>query len=430
MNSASKPERILSGSPDHKRLGTKLCDLGFAIFSQASVRFAATAFANANGGQNEASPKRIIVFQLYDTLGDVICTSAFYRELARSFPDAKITVAVSADGIPGLMEQNPYISDLVPVNTRCRRWLRPFVLPWRHWQLARRVLRQRSFDIAIIPRYGIDFCYATFLSYFCGAPMRIGYTENTSRRKSIVNHGFDRLLTTVLTPLPSETNEVRSILHVLSALNRTAMSDRTEMWITSQDRHFASRMLGGAGTPRVCLSPTSGHSDLKQWGAARFAELAGELARHGCTIVLLGSKQDIALTDEVEKRCARACINLTGQTTIRQMASIASMCDLFIGNDAGPAHAASAMGVPTLTVFGSSCHHQFAPWGERNRVITREFVCSPCRTGHQADRCSRCICGTPQCLESISVEEVLEAAFSMLESSGAQLRDALLGNCK
>src|SRR5690242_14674205 len=56
----------------------------------------------------EGPPKRILIIQLYDTLGDVICTSPLYRELASSFPDAQITVVVSASGIPGIMEKYPY----------------------------------------------------------------------------------------------------------------------------------------------------------------------------------------------------------------------------------------------------------------------------------------------------------------------------------
>ena len=237
-------------------------------------------------------PSRILLIQLYDTVGDVMFTSPLIRELAQGFPECKLTVAVSAHGVTGLLDKNPHIADTIAVDVRCHKWLRPFLLPWRHWLLARKKLRPRGFDVAIIPRSSVDYCYATFLAYFSGTPCRVGYTEKMKRRKGILNCNWDQLLTVLLPPLSANANEVLLNLNVLSVFGKSAKSDHTEIWTSSEDRQFASAALESSRRKRVCISPTSGHSELKQWGIERFTELAGELVRHGFDVILVGSPRD------------------------------------------------------------------------------------------------------------------------------------------
>lgn len=394
----------------------RVVDSMMMLLSRIQVQFALVSFraplAREWFGLEE--PKRILLIQLYDTVGDVVFTSPLIRELAQSFPASSLTVAVSAHGVKGVLDVNPYISDTILVDVSCNKWLRPLLLPWRHWRFGRKVFKQRNFDLAIIPRSSVDSNYATFLAYFSGAPCRVGYTEKTSRRKSILNRSWDRLLTVTLPGSKESVNEVLLNLNVLAAFGKAAKSQRTEIWITNEDRQFASSALKALSGRRVCISPTSGHSWLKQWGVDRFAELVQKLVAHGCSIVLVGGPQDKALATSLEERAHHACMNLVGKTSIREMAAVASQCEMYVGNDAGPAHVASAMGIPTLTIFGSSCYHQFAPWGQRNRVLVVEMKCSPCGRGHGIDRCNRCIYEEPKCLREITVVEVLATTLSML----------------
>lgn len=391
-----------------------------SILSRSEVLLARTLWRSNRVSALPMNLSSILVIQLYDTVGDVVVTSPLIRELAHNFPEAKITVAISARGVVGLLDKNPYISDLVTVNIDCRKWLRPLLLPWRHLWVARTVLKQRHFDVAIIPRYFVDSSYSTFLAYFSEIPCRVGYTEQTSKRKSVLNSGWDELLTIVLPPHNDLANEVISNLNVLSAFSAAAKDSRTEVWITSEDRQFASAAVDHLGQKRVCLSPTSGHSILKQWGTDRFAELGERLVRCHCDIVLVGSPQDKLLATSIEQKLNGVCLNLVGKTSIREMAAVMSRCHVYVGNDAGPGHVASAMGIPTVSIFGSSCYHRFAPWGNHNQVITIDLACNPCNTGHHVDRCERCIYSSPKCLEAITVEEVSATVLAAIASAGAR----------
>jgi len=99
-------------------------------------------------------------------------------------------VAVSAHGISGLLDTNLHISDIIAVSVQCNKWLRPLLLPWRHWLVAHRELKQRDYYVAIIPRSPVDDCYATFLAYFSGAPCRVGYTQKMDSKNQHIKPGL------------------------------------------------------------------------------------------------------------------------------------------------------------------------------------------------------------------------------------------------
>ena len=70
--------------------------------------------------------------------------------------------------------------------------------------------------------------------------------------------------------------------------------------------------------------------------------------------------------------------NLAGETTLRQFADMAAACKLFLTNDSGAMHMASALGVPTVAVFGATDDTTTGPAGPLARVVREHAECSPC----------------------------------------------------
>jgi heptosyltransferase II len=166
------------------------------------------------------------------------------------------------------------------------------------------------------------------------------------------------------------------------------------------------------------MCPTSGHSELKQWGVRRFAELAKSLATQNFTIVLFGGAGDQALGQRIEAATPGRVINMIGKTSLADLAALLSRCAVFFGNDAGPMHVASMMGVSTVAVFGSSCHHRFGPWAPSSTTLVRPISCSPC-ANHQKDRCKVCVHEKTLCMEPISPDDALTAITSLLRTTEA-----------
>jgi len=83
--------------------------------------------------------------------------------------------------------------------------------------------------------------------------------------------------------------------------------------------------------------------------------------------------------------------------------------DRFIGNDSGPGHLASLLGVPTFTIFGPQLPSLFAPRHEKSRWIEG----SDCRYKPCKDHCRY---SEPRCILSTEVPEVLKRVYDWLES--------------
>lgn len=364
--------------------------------------------------------ERILVVRL-DELGDLVMTWPLIHALRSCLPEAELTLLVN-QSVLGITEGMAGIR-VIGVNVRCSKLLRQFVLPVRHYRFVRKYLRNEQFDVCLLPRRDSDDVAATMLAYFTRATRRISFSEKSTPRKAITNRSFDSLLTDVLSAPPVQ-HEIRTNLSLLAAIGVHPIARSCPLPLTDATVRFAENSLPLADATYVAICPTSGHSRLKQWGAERFAEVASRLTASGISVVLIGGPADSPLGSVIQDACEGNCLNFIGRTSLLEMAALLARCAAFLGNDAGPTHVASALGIGTVGVFGSSCWHQFGPWTGRQSVIVREISCSPC-IGHSKNRCDVCLYSKPICLEQITTAEVLEAVTAI---AGAKPRPAKLRN--
>ncbi|MBI2821528.1 MAG: hypothetical protein HYX74_04835 [Acidobacteria bacterium] len=78
-------------------------------------------------------------------------------------------------------------------------------------------------------------------------------------------------------------------------------------------------------------------------------------------------------------------------------------CGLYIGADSGPTHLAAARKKKIVVLWGSSDYHAWHPWAAECQPLRADLPCMPC-PGY---RCYQY--DSPRCIESISVDQVLEA---------------------
>ena len=70
--------------------------------------------------------------------------------------------------------------------------------------------------------------------------------------------------------------------------------------------------------------------------------------------------------------------NYAGKTTLSEFIDLASQCEVFLTNDSGAMHIASALGVPTVAIFGATDDIATGPTGPLARVVRVPVDCSPC----------------------------------------------------
>lgn len=141
------------------------------------------------------------------------------------------------------------------------------------------------------------------------------------------------------------------------------------------------------GTRLLGLAPGAAYGGAKRWPPGRFASAAGDLARaHGLVPVLVGAEADRQAACAVEAELGKIsgpgrpapAINVTGRTSLRQLAGVLAQCAVFVSNDSGAMHLAAALGVPVAAIFGPTDERSTAPVGERVRVVTARAWCRPC----------------------------------------------------
>jgi len=96
-------------------------------------------------------------------------------------------------------------------------------------------------------------------------------------------------------------------------------------------------------------------------------------------------------------------VNLAGRTTLAELAGILGESHLHLGVDSAAPHIASAVGTPTVTIYGPSDWRYWAPPGNRNQVVVPDMACAPC---HQKGCEGK---GTSRCLDSLEVSAVQSA---------------------
>jgi len=97
---------------------------------------------------------------------------------------------------------------------------------------------------------------------------------------------------------------------------------------------------------------------------------------------------------------------LAGRTSLGEFIEFAAACHVFLTNDSGPMHIASAVGVPTVAVFGATDHFATGPTGALSRVVSEPVECSPCLLREcPIDH---------RCMTHVSAHQVASEALSLL----------------
>ena len=143
----------------------------------------------------------------------------------------------------------------------------------------------------------------------------------------------------------------------------------------------------------------------------RFVETGIRLARElKADVAVFGSKDEQQLCELVRSGISAGginCLSLAGKTTLAEFIEMAAACSLYLTNDSGAMHIASALGVPTAVVFGSTDHVATGPAGHRFAIIRQPVECSPCLLREcPIDH---------RCMTRVTVESVAQAALELVK---------------
>lgn len=167
----------------------------------------------------------------------------------------------------------------------------------------------------------------------------------------------------------------------------------------------------------VLLNPNSGDLlPVRRWPIERYGELARKiLQEHDDVAVLVTgapSDRDTAARLVADVDSPR-CVSLAGFTSLADLPALYALAAVMVTNDSGPAHIASAAGLPTIVLFGPETPRLYGPLGTA-RALYAGLACSPCATAfnHRKTACTDNVC-----MKLISVAAVYSEIGSVLSQA-------------
>lgn len=307
-----------------------------------------------------------------------------------AFPAAEIVVAA-----------NPVVVELLRHHPDCDRLL-VYDKRGAHHGLSGLLdfcgqLRNERFDLAILFQNAIE---AAIMTTLAGIPRRAGY--DTDCRGFLLTHrvsGWRRA---------RRLHHTAYYLKMLAGLDIRGGTGQLRLRCSDEEAAGARERLGEGFW--VAINPGATYGSAKRWFPERFAAVADEIGRaFSARILIVGGPKEREIGQEMVAKMRTPSLNLAGRTSVRELMALLSQCRLVITNDSGPMHVAAAFNVPIVAIFGSTDHTTTSPLSPLFRIVRQPTACAPClKTECPTDH---------RCMTAITVEDVVEAAHSVVEDS-------------
>ncbi len=290
-----------------------------------------------------------------DRFGEFLLNIPAIRAVKEAFNESKVVLAVDPY-VKELAEKVPYADE---------------VITWRNGKHSlfeiikfSNFLKKKNIDIAVIMNPSKD---TNIAAYLAGIPVRVGYARK-----------WDFLLTEKQEDLKrlSQKHEVEYNLDLVKVVGAETKDKSLSLKIEELESH---RPGGNPTGPVGLIAIHPWTSDpVKQWPVEHFRELALKIVREtDMGVVIVGGPEELqksAIFNNLDKRIR----NLTGKTTLVELASILKTSKLLISGDSGPVHMACAVGTPVIALFrndiASKGPKRWGPWGEGNVVIEKKSL--------------------------------------------------------
>lgn len=323
----------------------------------------------------------ILVISL-SNIGDVLLTLPVVGALREGFPKAQISILVGIKAV-AVAKDNPMFSEVIIYD--------------KHKGLKEKLafikkLRKKGYDLVIDLRHSLFPFFLGIKSYYPKFFQKTDFGEH----------------------------RVKKHLRSLKKLGLNTQKIHFPFYISEIAQENIKRILGEKkDSELIVINPTAA-SQLKCWYIERFILLTKRIQEIlNLQIVIIGGKED-------REKCSKICqeisgsLNLAGQLNLQELAALLERAKIFVTNDSGPLHLASALGVPTLAIFGPTDPLKYGPLSSLNRVVRKDLPCSPCELA----QCSR----EHQCLKLLSVDEVFFAFKKILNEERLAPKDSFSAN--
>lgn len=335
----------------------------------------------------DRKPRKVLIVKL-NRLGDTIEFLPTIKTLRENWPGARLTLLTTTIG-KELLEDSRLVNEIWVSAIDKVKTLSDF------FRLLK-VVRKNRFDVAIASSDSSSF--VALLFFLASIPVRVGFT----------NPGLSFLFNKKI-PFSKQITHTELNLKIanLFGLPDEWIDASNDISILENEKQELLQKLSRYGigkTDRFIILHAGAHRPSHRWQIDRYAKVINFLVeKYGIKIVCIGSdveKQTVSSLKEIANK--DSIIDMTGQTTIKQLIYLISLAGLYIGHSSGPLHIAYMVGTPTVSLWGASALKVWGPAREKDIhiCIQPDLDCLACE---------KMVCPkeSVECMELITPETVI-----------------------
>lgn len=341
-----------------------------------------------------AAPRSVLIVKPC-CVGDVLLTTPLVAAIRGGYPNAEITYAVGRWSQP-MVANNPHVDRVLVVPDR-----------WTFGSLLAvgREIRSRRLAIAFVPERSP---LLTLLLWLARVPARVGLDS--------AGRGFAYTHPVSVPSFPIHEADLYNLLASAAGLDQPP---HRLFFTPSRSAQATAKQLVdeiARDKPLIVLHPGGGQNPgmtlpRKRWLPGRWAAVADTLARDGSQLLIVGGPGEEDVVAAVRSAMREPAEAIVRRWDWDELGALIKQSSLFLGHDTGMMHLATAVGTPTLAVFGPSDPQMYGPYSDRGAYVWRPTAQSPCFLNGIA--VSDCSCAM-QCMRNVTTIDVLQAARRLL----------------
>jgi len=344
--------------------------------------------------KHHPNPKILIIQP--SRMGDIIFALPAVNAIKKQYPHAHISWVVDERCV-GILKGNNLIDDLI-IFDRTKISL-PYIIKFY------RQLRKNGYDLSI------DFhglFKSAFIVKLAGARFKLASSSTNGMRE------LSWLFSKEIKPKSVDTHCIERHLAVADYLGCPTENFEYGITVPQEEIDSLKKLLEkeqiDLNKKIVAIHPGGGWIS-RRWQTEKFAKLIDLIKeKYDVNVVLIGGKEGGAsekgLNEEIILQAkTKDIIDLTGKFQLRELMTFFKICNLFIANEAGPMHIATALNTNAIAILGPTNAKRTGPFRGNTVILQKKVKCQPCRNRQ---------CTKVDCMKLICVEEVFDAVIKKL----------------
>jgi heptosyltransferase-2 len=292
-------------------------------------------------------------------IGDMVMAQSLMKVIKINQPDVAIDVLAPKWSL-GILARMTEVRDVIALDVKHGE------LGFRERYQTGKSLRAKQYKQAfVIPKT----LKSALVPYFANIPVRTGFFGEM--RFGLIND---------VKPLDKAVLDqtVKKYASLAQPSNQTILTPFPELKANTDNAKFLlEKYKVNNQKLLVSFMPGAEYGPAKQWPVAHFAELAQKINQIGGQVLIFGSDKDRAGGNVIAESNSNV-INLCGKTTIEDAVDLIGSTDIAVTNDSGLMHVAASVGIPLVSIYGSSSPLYTPPLTEKAIVEWLELDCAPC----------------------------------------------------